>query len=224
MGVNRHALRASDGRLDQLSFEWRKHRHSGLLCRLASDKLREIAQYSEFHEWRNLPLSKIAGEHMLKATAGYSRTPERDVALLLTLYGTAMATTELAKLTVSDYLEADGTVKVNSAVRHDVSHNGELRPLYWSNRRVVNAVNKYLAWRLEHKHAVTVKNGTYLGLDPDSALFMTDDGKPYALTAKKLPSGVLSYSCNTLGPLFRSCTPMRASKAAMRRPHVGHGQ
>lgn len=38
-------------------------------------------------------------EHMLKATAGYSRMAERDVALLLTLYGTAMATTELAKIT-----------------------------------------------------------------------------------------------------------------------------
>ena len=35
-------------------------------------------------------------EHMIKATSGYSRTPERDVALLFVLYGTAMATTELA--------------------------------------------------------------------------------------------------------------------------------
>lgn len=141
-------------------------------------------------------------EHMLRATSGYSRMPERDVALLLTLYGTAMATTELAKITVSDYLEPSGTIKVNSAVRQEVAHNGELRPLYWSNRRVVNAVDKYLAWRLEHKHASTVKKGAYRGLDPDSALFLTDDGKPYALTGKLLPSGVLSYSCNTLGAVI----------------------
>lgn len=141
-------------------------------------------------------------EHMLRATAGYSRAPERDVALLLTLYGTAMATTELAKITVDDYLEPDGTVKVNSAVRHAVSHNGELRPLFWSNRRVVNAVDNYLAWRLKHKHAVTIKKGAFRGLDPSSALFMTDDGKPYALTAKTLPSGVVSYSCNTLGAVI----------------------
>lgn len=138
-------------------------------------------------------------EHMLKATAGYSRTPERDVALLLTLYGTALATTELATLTVSDYLEPDGAVKVNSSVRHDVAHNGEPRPLYWSNRRVVTAIDKYLAWRLENKHGATVKKGAYRGLDPASALFLTDDGKPYTLTTKRLASGVVSYSCNTLG-------------------------
>ena len=41
-------------------------------------------------------------EHMLKATAAYSRVPERDKALLLTLYGTALGVTELACLTVSD--------------------------------------------------------------------------------------------------------------------------
>jgi len=141
-------------------------------------------------------------EHMLKATQGYSRTPERDVALLFVLYGTALSTTELARLTVSDYLRPDGSVKVESAVRCDVAHNGEQRPLYWSNKRVVNAVDKYLAWRLEHKQGATIKKGAFRGLDPLSALFLTDDGKPCTLTPKTLPSGVLSYSCNTLGAVI----------------------
>lgn len=141
-------------------------------------------------------------EHMLKATQGYSRTPERDVALLFVLYGTALSTTELARLTVSDYLRPDGSVKVESAVRCDVAHNGEQRPLYWSNKRVVNALDKYLSWRLERKHGVTTRKGAYRGMNPDSALFLTDDGKPYALTSKTLSSGLLSYSCNTLGALI----------------------
>lgn len=141
-------------------------------------------------------------EHMLKATQGYSRMPERDVALLFVLYGTALSTTELARLRVSDYLQPDGRVKVESAIREDVAHNGETRPLYWSNKRVVNSLDKYIAWRLERKHGATIRKGTYLGLDPDSALFLTDDGKPYALTTKTLPSGVVSYSCNTLGAVI----------------------
>lgn len=138
-------------------------------------------------------------EHMLKATAAYSRTPERDAALLMVLYGTALATTELAKITVADYLEPIGTVKVTSSVRVDVAHNGEERPLYWSNKRVVLALDKYLEWRLSTKQGVTVKTGAYRGLDPDSSIFLTDAGQPYALQKKMLPSGVLSYSCNTLG-------------------------
>ena len=37
-------------------------------------------------------------EHLIKATAAYSRVPARDTALLLTLYGTALAVTELATI------------------------------------------------------------------------------------------------------------------------------
>lgn len=138
-------------------------------------------------------------EHLIKATAAYSRVPERDTALLLTLYGTALNVTELATLTVADYLDAKGAVRVTSAVRVDVSHNGEERPLFWSNKRVVAALDAYLAWRVEHKHGVTIKKGAFRGLDPDSAIFLTEEGQSYSLTKRTLPSGVLSYSCNTLG-------------------------
>lgn len=137
--------------------------------------------------------------HMEKATAAWSRTPKRDAALLLVLYGTALATTELATLKIKDYLEANGAVKVTSEVPVDVAHNGETRPLFWSNKRVVSALDKYLEFRLSTKQGVTVKKGAYRGLDPESCIFLTEAGQPYALTPKTLPSGVISYSCNTLG-------------------------
>jgi site-specific recombinase XerD len=138
-------------------------------------------------------------EHLIKATAAYSRMPVRDTALILTLYGTAMANTELATITVGDYLMPDGSVRVTSAVPPDVAHNGTKRALYWSNKRVVAAVDAYLAWRFTRRHGRTIKRDAHRGLDPDSPLFLTDDGEPYALTKRTLPSGVLSYSCNTLG-------------------------
>jgi site-specific recombinase XerD len=138
-------------------------------------------------------------EHLIKATAAYSRVPLRDTALLLALYGTALAVTELATITVGDYLAAHGSVRVASAVRPDVAHNGTARPLYWSNKRVVAAIDAYLTWRAAHKQGRTIKRDAYRGLDPDSPLFLTEDGQPYSLTKRTLPSGVLSYSCNTLG-------------------------
>lgn len=138
-------------------------------------------------------------EHLIKATAAYTRTPARDMALLLTLYGTALSVTELATITVGDYLEPKGSVRVTSAVRVDVAHNGEERPLYWSNKRIVAALDRYLTWRLGHKQGLTIKKGAYRGLDPDSPIFLTEDGQAYSLTKRTLPSGVLSYSCNTLG-------------------------
>lgn len=141
-------------------------------------------------------------EHMLKATAAYSRTPERDAALLLVLYGTAMTTTELATITIADFLKPDGSVRITSAVRVDVAHNGSERPLYWSNKRVVAALDRYLAVRLERKQGLTVKKGAYRGLDPAGALFLTEDGQPYALTKKAGAKGVVSYSCNALGAVI----------------------
>ena len=138
-------------------------------------------------------------EHMLKATAAYSRVPERDKALLLTLYGTALGVTELACLTVSDYLNADGTVREKSRVREDVSHNGIPRPLFWTKHRVCASLDEYLAWRVANKQGITVKRGAYRALDPASAIFLTEAGSAYGLTEKTLPSGALSYSCNALG-------------------------
>ena len=52
-----------------------------------------------------------------------------------------MSVTELATVTISDYLMPNGTVRVTRAVRPDVAHNGAQRALYWSNKRVGHAVD-----------------------------------------------------------------------------------
>jgi hypothetical protein len=63
-------------------------------------------------------------KHMLKATRGYSKFKERDCALLITLYGTALALTELAQLKVSDYITAVGKVRKESELRAEISTSG----------------------------------------------------------------------------------------------------
>lgn len=141
-------------------------------------------------------------EHLLRTTEAFSECSDRDIALLLVLYGMALTTTELATVKVSDYLDAHGKIRVTSSVRSDVSHNGEERPLFWSNSRVVASLDKYLGWRLTQKHGTTKTKGAYRGLDPDSQLFLTDLGRPYSLTCRTLPSGVVSASSNALGALL----------------------
>jgi site-specific recombinase XerD len=141
-------------------------------------------------------------EHMLKATRGYSKFKERDCALLIVLYGTALALTELAQLKVSDYITAAGKVSRESELRAEISTSGEARGLWWVGNTVA-AMDEYLAWRLQQRHGATTLKGAYRGLDPESAIFLTDDGQPYSLTSRVLKaSGLLSYSCNTLGALI----------------------
>lgn len=103
---------------------------------------------------------------------------------------------------------------MTSAVRPDVAHNGEIRPLYWSNKRVVAAIDAYLTWRATHRQGRTIKRDAYRALDPDIPLFLTEDGQPYSLTKRMLPSGVLSYCATHWAPTSRACTRTPESKAA----------
>jgi site-specific recombinase XerD len=142
-------------------------------------------------------------KHMLKATAGHSKFKERDCALLRTLYGTALALTELAQITVADYINAKGVVRKESELRAEISNTGKKRGLYWVAPGLVAALDAYLAWRVAHRHGVTTMKAAYRSLDPESPIFLTDEGQPYALTKRVLASsGKLSYSCNTLGALI----------------------
>ena len=78
--------------------------------------------------------------HALKVAAITGQAKLRDVALLWVLYGTGMMPIELAKLTVGDYLAADGSVREESEIRAGIAFNDKSRPLYWSNKSVVTAV------------------------------------------------------------------------------------
>jgi len=141
--------------------------------------------------------------HMLKVAAVTGDSPVRDVALLYTAYGTGMMLTELASIKVSDYLTETGEIREESSVRAAIAHNNRERPLYWTSPRVTDAINAYLAYRILHKHGVTVRKAAYRSLDPDGPLFLRADGLPYQLTQRKLPSGTISYSCDSLSQVFR---------------------
>src|SRR5437867_3446881 len=120
-------------------------------------------------------------KHMLKVAAVSGECPTRNVALLYVLYGCGLMLTEIARLPLSDYLNVDGTIKDKSLVRAEIAYNGKPRPLYWSSPRVTAALDRYIEYRLTHKHGVTTRKAAYRGLDPDTPMFRTGDGEPYRL-------------------------------------------
>jgi site-specific recombinase XerD len=141
--------------------------------------------------------------HMLKVAGVTGESPLRDAALLYVAYGTGCMLTELASLTVADYLNEDGSVREESRIRAAIAQNSRERPLYWSNPRVTGAVDSYLAHRLKGKHGVTVRKAAFRGLDPDGPLFLRADGQPYQLTKRTTRAGTVSYSCDSLSQVFR---------------------
>ena len=142
-------------------------------------------------------------KHMLKVAAISGESPLRNVALLYTIYGTGMMPTEVARMPLSRYLKADGVLLEKSCVPAEVAYNGKERPLWWSNAKVVNAIDQYLDYRLRHKQGVTTRKAAYRGLDPESPIFLTGEGEPFKLTKRETPAGTISYACDSLSQLFR---------------------
>ncbi|MDN7754769.1 tyrosine-type recombinase/integrase [Burkholderia gladioli] len=142
-------------------------------------------------------------KHLLKVAAISGESRERNVALLMVIYGTGMMLTEVARLPVSAYLKGDGALLEKSRIAAEVAYNGKERPLWWSNKMVVSAIDKYLAYRVESGQGITTRKAAYRGLDPESPLFLTGDGKPYRLMRRTTATGAISYSCDSLSQLFR---------------------
>ncbi|MCP3724714.1 tyrosine-type recombinase/integrase [Paraburkholderia sp. CNPSo 3272] len=142
-------------------------------------------------------------KHLLKVSAISGESRERNVALLMVIYGTGMMLTEVARLPVSAYLKGDGALLEKSKIAAELAYNGKERPLWWSNAKVVNAIDMYLTFRIESGHGVTTRKAAYRGLDPESPLFLTGDGKPYRLMTRKTSTGAVSYSCDSMSQLFR---------------------
>ena len=140
--------------------------------------------------------------HVVKVAGVTGQAKERDGALLWVAYGTGMMPIELAKLTVGDYLAADGAVRVNSEIRAEVAFNGLARPLYWTNRSVVAAVDAYLESRIRYGFGAGIP-GQYRGLDPLSPIFLAADGKPFTFTRRVTAAGAESYSCESLNQVLR---------------------
>lgn len=117
-------------------------------------------------------------EEILRAIGGRRRCRERDTAVVLTLFATGAKPGEIALLVVADYLNVDGTVRLESAMRPEAAFNRRTRPLYFTNERARTALDAYLAVRAAQHHGIG-EPGRYRGLAPASPLFLRHDGAPF---------------------------------------------
>jgi integrase len=120
--------------------------------------------------------------HDLDAAIGRLRRrtqhPNRDAALLYVLFCTGAKPLEIARLQVSDYLLADGSVRAHSSLRPEAAARGHARPLYFESARACAAIDAYLDER-RRRRLGTGTAERYRGLDPHSALFLTERGRGF---------------------------------------------
>lgn len=140
-------------------------------------------------------------KHAVTVASITGRNQKRDVALLHVLFGTALTPTEIALLRVDDYLNQDGTAKRDWRVRPDIAYNRRERPLFWVNKKVLASIDAYL--ELRRKNGLgAMASDAFRGLQPESALFVTEDGRSMAMT-KRVVNGKPSYACDVMTSLYR---------------------
>jgi integrase len=140
-------------------------------------------------------------ERAVAMTRRHSNCRNRDVALLLVLFATAAKPLEIARLEVGDYLTEDGSVREESLMRADAAINGNTRPLFFVSTKVVAAVDAYLEERVRRSHG-TRKATTYRGLDPDSRLFLTGDGREMPVKVRAVGNR-RHHLCDVIHDIYR---------------------
>ena len=118
-----------------------------------------------------------------------SENPHRDVALIFVLFCTGAKPIEIARLQVRDYLNRDGSVQERSEMRPEAAVNGRGRPLFFTSSRACAAIDAYLAERVRRQLGVVAASVAsdavrFRGLDPLSALFLTETGKRFEVTGR----------------------------------------
>ena len=132
------------------------------------------------------PEEIVAGANRVKRR---SENPHRDIALIFVLFCTGAKPIEIARLEVRDYLNQDGGVRERSELRPEAASNVRSRPLFFTSSRACAAVDAYLAERSRKRLGMAAGSDAagspgYRGLDPFSALFLTETGKRFEVTAR----------------------------------------
>ena len=136
---------------------------------------------------------------------GRSHHPLQDVGLFYILFATGARPLEIARLEIRDYLNADGSVRRESAMRAEAAITGKARPLFFASRKLDAVLASYLQERVA-LGAGTGTTSDYRGLDPMSRLFLSPTGEGFKITpyGKK---GQRRFLCRpileTYGKLFR---------------------
>ncbi|MET3135196.1 integrase [Oxalobacteraceae bacterium GrIS 1.11] len=137
----------------------------------------------------------------IRRTRMRSTCPRRDVALLYILLSTGARPLEIARLEVRDYLNADGSVREESAMREEVAVNRNARPLFFASRRAVEAIDGYLAVRLRRDTGAATPS-RYRGFAQNSRLFLTEAGAPFEIVSHGAP-GQARFLCRGILDTYR---------------------
>lgn len=124
--------------------------------------------------------------HLLRVTTSTSRHPERDCLVLLLGITCGMRVSEIAQIEVHDVLFAgSGAIRPEVSLRAAITKGCRQRNIYLTHRLTIEALEKYLAYRIERKLGTRLTDNHYRGMSPMAKLILTHKGSKFYMNAKR---------------------------------------
>jgi len=124
----------------------------------------------------------------------------RDHALLRLMFGTFLRPIEIIRLKTAFFVDSNGRVFSNPdyVLTDDTSFNGKERPMPISNAVLIDALQRWVDFRIEKKWGVTSTGF----IDLDTALFMSKRNTPFSISTTYNESSV-KHNCESLNRVLR---------------------
>lgn len=123
--------------------------------------------------------------HLLRVTNETSRHPERDCLVLLLGITCGMRVTEIAQIEVQDILFSSGVARTEVSLRAAITKGCRQRCIYITHKKTIEALERYLALRIERGLGTELTKDRFRGLSPATALILTHKGSKFYLNTKR---------------------------------------
>lgn len=145
-------------------------------------------------------IEKSKRKQLFRNTLADPENGIRDHALLRFLFGSFIKSIELIRLKTGFIVNEKGLVEPNEdlAIPPELSFNGKQRPMPILNPILIDALQKWIDWRIENNWGVT--NTGFI--DIHSPLFMSKKNKPFSISTTR-QGDVVKNNCESLNRILR---------------------
>jgi site-specific recombinase XerD len=124
-------------------------------------------------------------KRLIQITAATSRHFQRDILVLMLGHHAALRITETSRITIADVMYASGKLRREISLREAVTKGSKQRCAYLSSKPLIEALEAYLAHRLDRGIGTELNDTAYRGFYPHSPLIFSGRGSGMSQNTKR---------------------------------------
>ena len=142
--------------------------------------------------------------HLIRVTTATSRHPERDCLVLLLGITCGMRVSEIAQIQIQDVMFSSGVLRMEVSLRAAITKGCRQRCIYITHSQTIAALERYIAYRIDHGLGTELTAERFRGLSPATCLILTHKGSRFYLNTKRR----INYDGNQID--YLACDSLQA--------------